>query len=104
YNPQGERTQRRNSAGDTTFYFNQFLVIDGSRNVTKSLFAGETRVASKTEVAGVTTAVRRFYHGDHLGSTSYLTDASQNLVQHERYFAFGERWAESGREEQRTGT
>jgi len=60
--------------------------------MTKHLFAGETRIASKTESAQLTTPVRNFYHPDHIGSTSYVSDAAQNLVQHERYFPFGERW------------
>jgi RHS repeat-associated protein len=98
YNPDGERTQKRDTSNATTFYFNQFLVIDGSRRMTKHLFAGETRIASKTGAFGATT-VRSFYHPDHIGSTSYVSDASQNLVQHERYFPFGERWWESGLDE-----
>ncbi|HTJ51903.1 MAG TPA: RHS repeat-associated core domain-containing protein [Cyclobacteriaceae bacterium] len=31
-----------------------------------------------------------FYHSDHLGSTSYITDASGEVYQHLEYFAFGE--------------
>src|SRR4029077_15964186 len=94
YNPEGERTQKRDTSNTTTFYFNQFLVINGSRQVTKHIYAGGTRIASKTESAQLTTPVRTFYHPDAVGSTSYISDAAQNLVQHERYFPFGERWSE----------
>ena len=31
-----------------------------------------------------------FYHPDHLGSTSYVTDASGEVYQHIEYFAYGE--------------
>ncbi len=94
YSPEGERTQKQDAvAATTSFYFNQFLVINGSRQMTKNIFAGETRIASKTESAQLTTPVRSFYHSDNVGSTSYVTDANQNLVQHERYFPFGERWS-----------
>jgi RHS repeat-associated protein len=94
YTPDGVRTQKQDAVGGTTsFYFNQFLVINGSKQMTKSLFAGETRIASKTESAQLTTPVRSFYHPDNVGSTSYISNASQTLVQHERYFPTGERWS-----------
>jgi RHS repeat-associated protein len=99
YNIDGERTQKRDTSNTTSFYFNQFLTIDGSKRMTKHLFAGETRIVSKTESASMTTPARSFYHPDYLSSTSYVSDASQNLVQHERYFPFGERWWESGLDE-----
>jgi RHS repeat-associated protein len=99
YDPDGERTQKRDTSNTTTFYFNQFLVIDGTRRMTKHLFAGETRIASKTEAQQITTPVKNFYHPDHIGSTSYVSDATQLLVQHERYFPFGERWAEASLDE-----
>jgi RHS repeat-associated protein len=33
-----------------------------------------------------------FYHPDHLGSTSFATDATGNLFEHLEYFPFGETW------------
>jgi hypothetical protein len=42
----------------------------------------------------VTEAFRYFYHPDHLGSTSYVTDASGEVYQHLEYFAFGETFVE----------
>jgi RHS repeat-associated protein len=38
--------------------------------------------------------LRYFYHTDHLGSTSYITDAVGNAVQHVSYLPFGETFAE----------
>jgi len=33
-----------------------------------------------------------FYHSDHLGSSSFITDATGNATQHLQYLAFGELW------------
>ena len=35
-----------------------------------------------------------YYHPDHLGSSSYITDASGEVYQHLEYFAFGETFVE----------
>ena len=37
---------------------------------------------------------RYFFHPDHLGSTSYITDATGEVYQHLEYFAFGETFVE----------
>jgi len=33
-----------------------------------------------------------FYHSDHLGSSSFITDATGNATQHLQYLSFGETW------------
>jgi RHS repeat-associated protein len=43
---------------------------------------------------GGTESFQYFYHPDHLGSTSYITDASGEVYQHLEYFAFGETFVE----------
>jgi RHS repeat-associated protein len=50
----------------------------------------------------VTEAFRYFYHPDHLGSTSYVTDASGEVYQHLEYFAFGETFVEEHSNTERT--
>ena len=35
-----------------------------------------------------------FYHPDHVGSTSYVTDKDGEIYQHVQYFPFGETWVE----------
>lgn len=43
------------------------------------------------------TAVEKFifyYHPDHLGSSSYISDANGEVTQHLEYFAFGETFLE----------
>jgi RHS repeat-associated protein len=45
---------------------------------------------TQTQVeAGICTPVFWYYHGDHLGSTSVITDRNGALVWHYEYFAFG---------------
>ena len=37
-----------------------------------------------------------FYHGDHLGSSSFITDDAGAVYQHLEYFPYGETWVEDG--------
>jgi RHS repeat-associated protein len=43
-----------------------------------------------------------FFHPDHLGSSSYITDASGEVYQHLEYFAFGETFVEEHSNTNRT--
>ncbi|MDH5381340.1 MAG: RHS repeat-associated core domain-containing protein, partial [Cyclobacteriaceae bacterium] len=45
---------------------------------------------------------RYYYHPDHLGSTSYITDATGEVYQHLEYFAFGETFVEEHSNTDRT--
>jgi RHS repeat-associated protein len=90
YSPDGERTQKQTAAGDA-FYVNQFFVLQPSGILpTKHIFAGETRIVTKTDPISQVPMIS-YYHPDHLGSTSYTSAGDQSLLQHERYFPFGER-------------
>jgi RHS repeat-associated protein len=40
------------------------------------------------------TSLQYFYHADHLGSASWITDADGNGYQHLQYLPFGESWVE----------
>ena len=37
-----------------------------------------------------------FYHGDHLGSSSFITDDAGAVYEHLEYFPYGESWVEEG--------
>ena len=50
----------------------------------------------------VAEAFRYFFHPDHLGSTSYVTDASGEVYQHLEYFAFGETFVDEHSNTNRT--
>ncbi len=43
-----------------------------------------------------------FYHPDHLGSSSYVTNIDGEIFQHLEYFPFGETWVEESSNTQRT--
>jgi RHS repeat-associated protein len=46
------------------------------------------------KVATPGTMNRYFYHPDHLGSSSWITDGSGNAIQHLHYLPFGEDWVD----------
>jgi RHS repeat-associated protein len=51
---------------------------------------------------GGTESFRYFYHPDHIGSTSYITDVLGEVYQHLEYFAFGETFVEEHSNTDRT--
>lgn len=78
----------------------KFLGEDG-----QILTAGKSGKVPPGQVRGtanVSEAFRYFYHPDHLGSTSYITDASGEVFQHLEYFAFGETFVEEHSNTNRT--
>jgi RHS repeat-associated protein len=83
----------------------KFLGLDGS-----ILTAGKSgkippgQLNTKTQGGGKTDTetFQYFYHPDHLGSTSYITDASGEVYQHLEYFAFGETFVEEHSNTERT--
>ena len=78
----------------------KFLGADG-----QILTAGKSGKVPPGQISGtgnVTEAFRYFYHPDHLGSTSYVTDASGEVYQHLEYFAFGETFVEEHSNTDRT--
>jgi len=99
YDDAGERKKKQTAAGDS-WYVNQYFVLLPGNQPTKHIFAGETRIATKTDAINMQTPLLNYYHPDHLGTTSYTSVASQDLVQHERYFAFGELWRPGGEQEE----
>src|SRR4029077_13767966 len=78
YNDQGERTKKQTSAGDA-WYVNQYFCLLPNNLPTKHIYAGNERVATKTGAIYMQTPVLDYYHNDNLGSTSYLTVATQDL-------------------------
>jgi RHS repeat-associated protein len=59
----------------------------------KHVFVGDERIATKTVKTDSTYENHQFFfHADHLGSSSYVTDEHSNLTEHIEYFAFGETW------------
>jgi RHS repeat-associated protein len=90
YDDQGNRIVK--DAGPQHIYPNQSF---SERNGTgfKHIWVGETRIATKTVKPDESYENHQFYfHADHLGSSSFVTDEHANLTEHLEYFAFGETW------------
>lgn len=79
----------------------KFLGADG-----QILTAGKSGKVPPGQIKGGSTSTAEkflyFYHPDHLGSTSYVTDASGEVYQHLEYFAFGETFVEEHSNTDRT--
>ncbi|MBT1697424.1 hypothetical protein KK083_11090 [Fulvivirgaceae bacterium PWU4] len=80
----------------------KFLSADG-----QILTAGKSGKTPPGQLNGSTTGstpekFQYFYHPDHLGSTSYVTDVSGEVYQHLEYFAFGETFVEEHSNTDRT--
>jgi RHS repeat-associated protein len=78
----------------------KFLGADG-----QILTAGKSGKVPPGQVNGtgnIAEAFRYFFHPDHLGSTSYVTDASGEVFQHLEYIAFGETFVEEHSNTDRT--
>ncbi|MBL6445373.1 hypothetical protein JMN32_03585 [Fulvivirga sp. 29W222] len=79
----------------------KFLADDGS-----ILTAGKSGKIPPGQIIGDspnnTEQFQYFYHPDHLGSTSFVTDASGEVYQHLEYFAFGETFVEEHSNTHRT--
>jgi RHS repeat-associated protein len=78
----------------------KFLGADG-----QILTAGKSGKVPPGQInssGNVAESFRYFYHPDHLGSTSYVTDASGEVFQHLEYFAFGETFVEEHSNTDRT--
>lgn len=73
----------------TTIYIGDIYEITGGQG-TAHIFAGGQRIASKT---GNTIL---YFHQDHLGSTSLVTDIVGAVVQTTRYMPFGSIYSSSG--------
>jgi RHS repeat-associated protein len=85
YDGNGQRVRKYNySTGQTTLYFGEGYEIRNGVE-TLHLFAGSRRVASIRTTDGK----NQFYHPNHLGSASVITDSSGNRKEQIEYYPFG---------------
>ena len=61
-------------------YFRESSTLVSTGRSTGSSASTDTKVEN----------LKFYYHPDHLGSSSYITDASGEVYQHEEYFPLGE--------------
>jgi RHS repeat-associated protein len=106
YDASGVRVRRASSNGgqnNVTIYSSQFFDLDGNTSGMRHVFAGNLRVAteltsfasSASPPAPTAPGTRYFFHSDHLGSTTILTDQSTTnptVYQSTEYFVDGAEW------------
>ena len=111
YDADGQRTIKHGPQGETV-YVNPFYTQRPGATGSKHVYAGTTRIATKLLRQDVPNANPQgktpyekdlyFYHPDHLGSSSYVTDLNGKPYEHLQYFPFGESWVEQNSNVQRT--
>ncbi len=89
YDGDGGRVSVTTPAG-TTRYVGSFYEIPPPGGAKKYLIVGNQRVAMK-EPSGL-----RFFHADHLGSTSLVTDAAGQVVERVMYKPYGAIFSRTG--------
>ncbi|WP_369034861.1 SpvB/TcaC N-terminal domain-containing protein [Streptomyces adonidis] len=95
YDADGRRVVK--DGAQTTLYPNQNYSARGLQEF-KHVFVGTTRIATKTVKPAVFYEKDQFYyHGDHLGSTSYGTDEKGRIAEHLDYFPSGEVWVDENK-------
>ncbi|MFZ2602695.1 MAG: RHS repeat-associated core domain-containing protein, partial [Candidatus Omnitrophota bacterium] len=81
-----------NEAISTTYIGSLFEIQgsgDGVQRTVKHIFAGANRVASVSLRGSEATEAISYYHTDHLGSSSVITDTNGNQVEHYEYTPYG---------------
>ncbi|MBM3250058.1 MAG: hypothetical protein FJZ09_04340 [Candidatus Omnitrophica bacterium] len=88
YDADGNRVKKTVNSSSTV-YIGELYEKTGS-NITKHIYLGEKRVASKTG------SQISYYHPDHLGSSNSISNSSGSLAQLSEYRPFGELSRNSG--------
>lgn len=90
YDGDGGRVRKTTGTAITTYIGKLYECTNGLCD--KYIFAGDQRIAMKRVGSGVI----HYYHADHLGSSSVVTDATGAKVQNLAYFPFGQTRQQSG--------
>lgn len=105
YNNEGDRVAKYTERSET-LYFNKFWSwhIDPANafaggQLSKHIFLGDTRIVTKLsqETNNYIDAEKQrlyFYHSDHLGSASLITDYKGNEYERLEYTPYGELWVD----------
>lgn len=106
YDHEGMRTAKQSSRFGETLYpdrlYQEHFTSAPPTVATKHIFVGQTRIASKVHHREQNASNRKAfmhhntftYHGDHLGSTNWVTDAEGEGYEHFQYTPYGESWVE----------
>jgi RHS repeat-associated protein len=88
YDGSGARTKKITSSGIKIYLDKFYECIGGVCG--KYIYAGNDRIALVTPTQTI------YYHPDHLGSTSVVTDATKNKTEDIDYYPFGKSKSDSG--------
>jgi RHS repeat-associated protein len=100
----GKKAAQTSGTGNYTIYVNPYGEVY-SGGYTKHVFIEGQRIASTlvtTSAGNKQQNFQYYYHPDHLGNSSYITDASGEVYQHLEYFPFGESFVVEQSNGQRT--
>ncbi len=94
YDAQGQKAVHLHyvSGMEETAYLGPNLTIRDGKYLTKHVYVGDQRVSSKMDPDWFQYPPTLYFHTDHLGSTQYVSNDDQTLVQHDEYFPSGEPW------------
>ena len=105
YGQDGQRSNKYTQNSET-LYFNKMWTLhtDSGNNVyggqtAKNIYLGETRIVTKLN-SGTAPSYQEeyykqyYYHSDHLGSASMISDWEGNEYQRIEYTPYGETWVE----------
>lgn len=88
YDGNGERVKKATGPTTTVYIGSLYECTNGS--CTKYIFANGQRIAAKTNTNTF------YYHPDHLGGSSMITDANGSQVEYIAYYPFGQTRIDSG--------
>jgi len=93
YDASGERIIKKSELGETQ-YISANYIVRNKTVVSTHIFAGNQRIAStvgiKDSCGNVTEQNTLYYHPDHLGSSSYVTNQSGEFYEMIEYLPYGE--------------
>ena|GEM_PF-5931911 len=92
-NANGERIIKKSELGETQ-YVSANYIVRNKTVISKHVFAGNQRIAStvsmKNNCGTVSEKNTMYFHPDHLGSSSYVTDKKGNFFEMIEYLPYGE--------------
>ena len=105
YGQDGQRTNKYTQSSETLYFSKMWtLHTDSGNNVyggqtAKNIYLGETRIVTKLNSGTNPTYQEEyykqyFYHSDHLGSASLISDYKGDEYQRIEYTPYGETWVE----------
>jgi RHS repeat-associated protein len=101
----GTQVAETGGTGNYTIYVNPYEVVQ-SGGFTKHFYIKGQRIVSKLGESGKNGGSKEsfqfYYHPDHLGNSSFITDAKGEVYQHLEYFPFGETFIDEHGNQQRT--